>query len=318
VGEAVTFEVRAASAADAPGIRRLFARVFGTELSQEDWRWKFELSPDGWYGVVGIVDGEIVGNYSGWGMRFLLDGSSTLLYSIGDVATDPSVRGLGGRRGVYREMTEAFYETVRRAGVPFCFGFPNPRALRVSERLAGTRTLFPIQLLEVPMEVFPPPPSDGGMGDFVDESFDALWEAARQGLSHAVVRDRARVNWRFHGRPNRYYPMVWRKQAGAMTAWAALSVAGPSAMVVDFLLREPDGRDFPELLAVAAEEARRLGARQLVLWSSPGGPGRAAMAALPGPRRDADFPMIARVFDEGVVRRFAENVQLVPSLYDVV
>ena len=48
-------------------------------------------------------------------MRFLLDGEPRLLYSVGDVATDPSVRALGGRRGVYRAMTDAFYEAVGRA-----------------------------------------------------------------------------------------------------------------------------------------------------------------------------------------------------------
>ena len=318
MGKALSFEIRAASAADAPGIRRLFERVFGTALSQEEWHWKFEGGPDGWYGVVGVVDGEIVGNYSGWGMQFLLDGEPRLLYSVGDVATDPGVRGLGGRRGVYRAMTEAFYDAVGRAGVPFCFGFPNSRALRVSERIVGSRTLLPIRLVEVPVEAFPPPPPDGGMGDHVDETFDALWQAARPRLSHAAVRDRGRVNWRFHARPNRYYPMVWRKQAGAMTAWAALSVGGESATVADFLSSEPDGRDLPELLSVAADEARRRGARSLLFWSSPGGPGRALIEGLSGTRRDADFPMIVRVFDEAAVSRFAAKVHLVPSLYDLV
>jgi len=46
------FVVREATAADAPGIRRLFARVFGREMSEEEWTWKFERNPDGWYGVV--------------------------------------------------------------------------------------------------------------------------------------------------------------------------------------------------------------------------------------------------------------------------
>jgi hypothetical protein len=53
----LSFEIRAATAADAPGIRRLFERVFGKALSQEEWHWKFQGGPDGWYGVVGVVDG---------------------------------------------------------------------------------------------------------------------------------------------------------------------------------------------------------------------------------------------------------------------
>ncbi len=314
------FEIRDAAATDAPGIRRLFQKVFGTALSEEEWSWKFAQDPDGWYGVVGIrdVDGEIVGHYAGWGARFLLDGEPRLLYSVGDVATDPTVRGLGGRRGVYRAMTDAFYARVGRDGVPFCYGFPNARALTVSERIVGSRTLLPVRLVKVPLEVFPAPAADAEAGELVDASFDPLWDAARRGITHGAIRDRGRVNWRFHARPNRYYRMVWRRRNGEMTAWAALSVGDGVATVADYLGRDPDGGDLPGLFAAAADEARRLGAGHLALWLPPGGPGRAAIEALPGERLDAGFPMIVRAFDEDAVRRFGANVHLVPSLYDVV
>jgi hypothetical protein len=312
------FDVRDAEAADAPGIRRLFEKVFGTPLLQEEWSWKFAQDPDGWYGVVGVVDGEIVGHYAGWGARFLLDGEPRMLYSVGDVATDPSVRGLGGRRGVYRAMTDAFYARVGDDGVPFCYGFPNARALKISERIVGSRTLMPVRLLMVPLDAFPAPPQDVESGELVDASFDALWEDARRGITHGAIRDRGRVNWRFHARPNRYYRMVWRRQGGEMLAWAALSVGDGVATVVDFLGREASGRDLPVLFAAAADEARRLGARSLAFWLPPGGPGGEAIEGLPGERVDAGFPMIVRVFDEEAVRRFGENVHLVPSLYDVV
>jgi len=311
------FEIRLATAADAPGIRRLFERIFKTELSEAQWRWKFEQDPDGWRGVVGVLDGEIVGNYAGWGMRFLLEGEPRLLYSVGDVATDPSVRALGGRRGVYKAMTEAFYAAVE-GEVPFCFGFPNARALRVSERIVGSRTLLLIGLKKTPVEAFGPPPSDAESGDSVDEGFDSLWEAGRRPLTHAAVRDRARVNWRFHARPNRYYRMVWRRQAREIVSWAVLSVVGEDATVADFLGREPDGSDLAPLFAAAADEARRLGARRLVFWETPAGPGHRAIGALPGERADAGFPMIVRVYDEAAVQRFARGVHLVPSLYDLV
>jgi hypothetical protein len=128
------------------------------------------------------------------------------------------------------------------------------------------------------------------------------------------------VNWRFHGRPTRYYRMVWRIQAGAMTAWAALCMSreDASATVVDFLSSDPRGADLGALFACAAEEARRLGARRLILWETPGGPGREAIAALPGTTSDAGFPLIARVFDEAAADRFAERLHCVPSLYDLV
>lgn len=312
------FEVRAATAADAPGIRRLFTRTFGTEMPPEEWSWKFERDPDGWFGTVAVADGEIAGTYLGWGMRFLLDGLETLLYSVGDVATDRSVRSLGGRHGVYHRMADAFYEEIRSRGVPFCFGFPNPRALEISHRLVGSRTLFPVRQLVFPVDGFPPSPLGAAAGESVGESFDGLWSASAGFLTHAAVRDRARANWRFHARPTRYYRMVWLEESGAMRAWAALSVVGPEALVADHLCFSAGGDELSPLFSACAAEARRLGARRLVFWETPSGPARAVLARLAGEPRDAGFPMIVRAFDDGAADRFAENVHLVPALYDLV
>lgn len=312
----MTFEIRAATSADAPGIRSLFERVFGKPFSAEEWAWKFERNPDGWSGVVAVLDGRVVGNYAGWGARFLLDGRERLLYAVGDVATEPAVRALGGRRSVFREMTEAFYARVG-PDVPFCFGFPGERHRQVSERIVSSRTLLPVVCRKTPVEALGPAPPDAESGELVDEAFDPLWDVARRTLTHGAVRDRARVNWRFHARPTRYYRMVWRRQRGELVAWAVLSVFGREATVADYLGREPDGGDLPPLFAAAAAEARRLGAGALVFWETPGGPGRVPIAALPGERVDAGFPVIVRVFDEAAVRRFGERVQLVPSLYDL-
>jgi len=311
------FAIRRAEPPDAPAIRRLHAAVFGEEMSEAEWAWKFEWNPEGRFGTVAVAGGEIVGNYAGWGMRFLVGGEEALVYSVGDVATERSARALGGRHGVYRTMAESFYSTL--AGrVPYCFGFPNDRALAISNRLAGTRTLFPIFEIRVESSSFPPPPVGAGAGAFVDESFDPLWEAARRHLAHAPVRDRARVNWRFHARPNRDYRMVWWREEGRQRGWAVLAFSGEEALVADFLSGDPEGADLPPLFAVAAAEARRMGARRLVFWETPGGPGRRAIARLGGERRAAGFSMIARVLDEARFQGVAEGLHLVPSLYDVV
>ena len=50
--------------------------------------------------------------------------------------------------------------------MPFCFGFPNARALHVGQRIAGTRTLFPIGLKKVPVDAFAPPPGDMEAGEY--------------------------------------------------------------------------------------------------------------------------------------------------------
>ena len=311
------FLVRPATAADAPGIRALHARVFGAEMSEAEWAWKFEWNPDGRFGTVAEADGRIVANYAGWGARFLVAGAPALVYFVGDVATDPSVRALGVGRGAYRSTADAFYAAI--AGrVPFCMGFPNDRALAISHRLVGSRTIRPIRRVFAGLDAFGSPPPGAGSGDFVDESFDPLWEAASRYLTHAAVRDRARVNWRFHARPGRYYRMVWWKEGAEQRGWAVLSVDGGDALVADFLGSDPEGRDLPPLFAAAAREADRMGARRLVFWETPGGPGRGPIESLGGPREDAGFSIVARVLDEAAYRGVPENLHLVPSLYDLV
>jgi hypothetical protein len=313
----MSLEVRDAAAADAPGIRKVFQNVFGVPLSEEEWRWKFEQDPDGWRGVVAVLDGEVVGTYLGWGARFLLDGEERLLYSVGDVATEKRVRSMGGRRSVFGAMAETFFSGVARE-VPFCYGFPGARHERVSEKIVGSRTLFPVLLVRASADSFGRPPADMETGDIAEDGYEALWRAAREGLAYAPVRNRDRVNWRFHARPGRHYRMVWRRQGGETTAWAALAVHAGIATVVDYLGRDPRGADLPDLFDAAAEEARRQGASRLVFWRTPGGPGRRIIEELPGERLEAGFPMISRVFDEDAVQRFAGGLQLTPSLYDLV
>jgi hypothetical protein len=308
--------IREATAADAPGIRRLFERTFGVPLSVQEWQWKFALDPDGWYGMVAVRGEEIVGNYAGWGLRFRLGGEERVLYSVGDVATDPDVRGLG--RGVYREMAHAFYDAVGARGVPLCFGFPNERALAISHRLVGSRTLFPIREVAVPLDAFPAPPPDASASESAGPELDGLWQAARDRIDCGAVRDRARVNWRFHARPTRYYRMVARGDGGGLRGWAALSVVGERALLADFLVPGDWWAELPPLLAAAAAEARRMGASRLVLWETPGGPAADFIARLPGARTDAGYPIIVRPLDESAVAPFAARVHLVPSLYDLV
>jgi predicted N-acetyltransferase YhbS len=313
----MSLQIRPAEMTDADGIRRLIQTAFGTPMTAQEWEWKFALNPDECFGVVAALDGEIVGNYSGWGMQFLLDGEPRLLYAVGDVAMDPSVRGLG-KHGLYRQIAAAFYEEVFARGIPFCFGFPSARHAEISHKLVGTRTLSAIREVVLSCDAFEAPRPGGKSADFVEASFDRLWAEASGVLRVAATRDRARVNWRFHARPSRYYRMVWREAGGEMESWGVLSVSGERALLADVVGRRADGMDLPDLFATAAAEARRLGATTLALWESPGGPGAEIIARLVGERRDAGFPLIVRARDEEDVSRFARSLLLTPALYDVV
>ncbi len=315
----IGYRVRPAGEADGPGIRALFQSAYGQPWLEEEFAWKFLKNPDGWFGVVAESDeGEIVGNFSGWPMQFLIGGQPRRVYSAGDVATAPAARGLGKGRNVYADMATAFYDAVRAQGVPFTFGFPHPRAHEISRRLGRTRDYFPVQEVLVDCEALPPPPEGVAVSDFVPESFDGLWDAASRFLRDAPVRDRLRANWRFHARPTRYYRMVRVVERSEDLAWAPLSVVGEEALVADYLDRDSEGRNLPGLFAACGQEARRLGARRLKFWQTPGGPGRRRIAELNGEIRGAGFWIVGRVFEEGAARGWLEGGQFVPSIFDVV
>jgi hypothetical protein len=312
------FVVRETTREDVPGILRLFAKAYGKEMPEEEWTWKFERNPDGWFGIVAVAGGEVVGNFAGWPMRFLVEGESRLVYSAGDVATDRSARALGRVHNIYAAMAGAFYETVKAEGVPFTFGFPHARALEISNRLGGTRTYFPIREVRVPCESFPSPPSEFESSDSVGETFDSLWESAARRLSDAPVRDRARANWRFHARPTRYYRMVRTRDALGECGWAVLSVTGENALVVDFLARDGDPEVLWSVFAAAAAEARGMKASRLVFWEALGGYAKSVLDRLPGERAEAGFSLIGRVFEEQALSSFLRRGHIPPAIYDVV
>ncbi len=315
----IAYRIRPATEEDSTGIRALFARAYGTAWPEEDWTWKFLRNPDGWFGIVAeSEEGRIVGNFSGWPMQWVLSGERCRIFSAGDVATAPEARGLGKKHNIYGDMAGAFYDAVRSEGVPFTIGFPHPRAHEISRRLGRTRDYFPIREVRVACDAFSPPPTGVEASDFVTESFDPLWASAAGTLTAALVRDRARVNWRFHARPTRYYRMVRLVSGSEDLAWAALSVVGEEAIVADFLGREADGRDLSALFSAVAAEAATLGANRLRFWKSPGGPGRRIIDAMSGEERDAGFWIVGRVFDEDRVRLFLDSGHFVPSLWDVI
>jgi hypothetical protein len=103
-----------------------------------------------------------------------------------------------------------------------------------------------------------------------------------------------------------------------MRDWAALSVLGEQALVADFLTADPGGEDLEGLFAAVSAEARRLGASRLVFWETPGGPGSAAIARLPGEFRDAGFSFVVRSFDHAATDRFGRESHFTPGLYDMV
>ena len=304
-------EIRAATADDAPGIRALFERVFGAadagggvalEVRAQSGRLVRAWSA--------CSTDEIVGNYAGWGMRFLVDGEPAAALRGRRRRHRPG--GAGPRRppgrlprdgrGVLRER--------RPATCPSASAFPTrARSSSASGSWDRARCFRSCSARSRRSTRSAPPPATGGGRLPVGRASTRSGSRQAAGSSHAAVRDRARVNWRFHARPTATTGWSGGSRRARCAGWAALSRDSERDR---HRRRLPGARGRRERSSACSSrprraEARRLGARRLVFWETPGGPGRRVLASLPGERRDAGFPMIARVFDDAAVDRFAER-----------
>jgi hypothetical protein len=317
----VNFTIRRAALEDGPGICRLFSRVFPREMTIEEWHWKYPGNPDGWLSVVAEVDGRIAGHYGGWAARALMGGREATLFSLCDLSTDPAAREIGGRHRIFASMAEEWNQLLRARGVPFSYGFPGAHALELGSRLVGYRKHFPVRELRFPLGEKRPVLTEEA--DFVGPSFDSLWEAARPLIEESgLVRDRARINWRYHARPDRYYRMVFVEDPpGTGVAWAALSVLEGDALVMDYLARDSTQETFDRLWTALQAEAGRMGARTLVFWEPPGGPWRKflleKLGGSGGSAVEAGFSFVTAVlFEEDVFARFLRGLHFTASFYD--
>jgi hypothetical protein len=320
----MTFRVRPAAARDSAAVCDLFMRVFGREMTQAEWRWKYPNDPDGWAAVVAEESGRLIGHFGAWPFRALIAGREVTIHSLVDVATLPEARGLGGRRPVLMQMAETLFDILRPTGTPFGFGFPSPRHLEIGRRLIGYREHFPVREIQFELPAAHEPVPGAVSADSAPPAFEGLWEASRALLSAgALLRDRRRANWRYHARPDRYYRMVTLPGDAGGAGWVVLNVTGERALVMDYLVRPPAAASFPPLFDAAAVEAAALGARRLVFWEPPGGPFREPLEALrrqAGPRAsvvDAGFSFVtAKIFDEAALHDFLRDLHFTAGFYD--
>jgi hypothetical protein len=317
----VSFEARLARGDDEVGVRKLFARIFGREMTPEEWRWKYAENPDGGLSVVAESDGAIVGHFGGCPMAASIAGRVRPIYALGDVMTDPAFRQAGGRSNVFSSMGREMFRRLAERDAPFGFGFPNARALEVGRRLLGYREHFPVREISFPALPAPAQSRLETVGT-VGEEFAAIWNRCRADFAGAgLVRDGDRVNWRFASRPDRRYRMILADARGGERAWAALAARGETLLVLDYLVPPPAGESVAEFVRLLREEAGRVGARRLVFWESPAGPYRAPLAA-EASRAGAEtiaagFSFVtAVVFREDELERFLRDVHFTPSFYD--
>lgn len=180
---------------------------------------------------------------------------------------------------------------------PWLFGFPSERHFRLGERVFGYRPLLAIAQLAGPLPAPPPssppvssisaggdPGNDTGLwsGDSCGDWAEAVWESC---AVSGVRRSAAFLNWRYWGRPHRYYRFYRLRQRG-VEGLAVFAFVGEEAWATELWL-PPAGEWYSPMLAIAAD-LRTAGLRSWRFWPPPGNLDAAGLLARLGLHPDGE------------------------------
>ncbi|MFN9748357.1 MAG: GNAT family N-acetyltransferase [Burkholderiales bacterium] len=251
----------------------LFEACFGHRMEEAHWRWKYGSSPVAGVGVHNL-EGRLVAFYGAMARRVLCQGQPALMAQVGDVMVAPAERGLLTKQGPFMLAAATFIEQMMGQDRPYlhAFGFPNPRAMQVAQRLGLYKAVD--EVLELSWSVGPqkiPFAYQVRPLRHTDESaVQRCWADMAASLSSSVlgVRDWAQVRQRYLEHPlihyhalllgSRWWPrpigvVILRDHAEAGLEW------------MDFIAAK---EHLPLLLKVALNHAQQLGRQRLFAWAT--------------------------------------------------
>jgi hypothetical protein len=266
--------------ADWPDIRQLFAEVFGSTLTPAMQAWKY----GGGRGVgMGVRDGTgtLVAHYGGGYRPLASNGVVCTAIQMQDVMVSPTARDVLARFGPFGRLTRAFIQNRvgPQQGVPFGFGFPSARHLKLGNRLDMYRALetvwsfrwdtaHPVQTLAADVRL--QPLDWGNPADLA--ALDALAQRHATLLEDMLmpVRDPAWWRHRYANHPQHVYAVRWLYLPDEAAPVAAMVVRqfepGQDWELMDWLVATPvaHGMLLPVLLRWAAQD----GVPGVALWAS--------------------------------------------------
>ncbi len=295
------WRLRHARAQDAPSLLRLFRQVFGHEMSPALWRWKYG---DGRGGVIAQQDGEIVAHYGGMTRRIVLFGRPDRAFQICDVMVSSRERAVLTRTGPFFLTAAAFAERAACTHIPFGYGFPNARVMRLAEKTglyAEVGAMAEIRWtplsgrprLTTRVRHMPAP-----LGARDREIIDALWAKMKDDLRDAVagVRDAQYVQHRYLDHPHHRYELllVTSRFTGAARGLLVLRRHDRVCELLDIVAPL---KNIPGLVGQARRLLAHWGVGELYAWISRHQAGR--FTATGGEERPLDVRIPTSIWIDG-------------------
>lgn len=191
---------------------QLFHQVFGTEMSEDFWRWKYRDVQK--IGVALRKEGKLIAFYGGMPRNILLKGESMQAVQMGDVMVHPSERGAFTRKGSFWKVASSYIGSMVGEGnrYPIAFGFPNQRAYMLGKRLDLYDAVD--SLVELSWETFPKvwfPLWRARKYKASDMYYvPKIWQKMKESLPHSIlgVRDGQWLQERYLNHPDTPYTII--------------------------------------------------------------------------------------------------------------
>ncbi len=279
-------EIRTYKPGDEEALVRTWNAIFpeqdgSPERTLAEWKWAYLENPGGGPELgVGLVDGEIVGQYACFPMRAVKEGEDISLGQLVDAFVLPRHRRAGGRPGLVVHMAEHLHDSyggpkasARHPGHELFYGLPVP-IWRMAQRYLGGEIVRDLDVLfrEIAVPSFRalPMPKDWTVEEICEKSplLDDLWEKVRPEVRFGVVRDGAYLEWRYLKHPRVDYQLLLARDPSGQPRGLAVFrngtyVVPQGGLIVDWVV--PHGDEEAELALLAAIEARAQAAELPVL-----------------------------------------------------
>jgi len=228
---------------DKENIRGLFRKCFGREMSQNEWAWKYKMSPWGSVAYVAVDNKKLISHYGAIRYAFLRKGDVFWTFQPCDVMTHSDYRGrIYGKKPPIVKIVEKFYmENI----MDFAFGFPSERHARLQTSLLGGSehrkvTLLKKSLVSTNEMKFRTYILEVGWDNIHIDDLDDFWVSCSKTYPLSIVKNSKYLLWRYMEHPSQYYTLVGLRDIlqKKIAAVAVIKCTGSEMNIFEFIVKE--------------------------------------------------------------------------------
>jgi hypothetical protein len=223
---------------DEQEITALFGKVFGKEMSIEQWKWKYLIPGNGsiYSKVAEDSSGKIIGHAGAVPLKGVFHKQAMPFFQGVDVMVHSKDRGGFSARNLFVGMMKLLSEELNSAFSPvILYGFPGKRPFIIGERFGVYEKIAHIIDISKHLRRSLFNPYQVRVLDWNDAGLDGLWQELSENFILSVIRDRKYLHWRYGINPFFSYSLLGFFFLGKLKGWAVIRKSENEILAVDLL-----------------------------------------------------------------------------------